>query len=330
MIIMVEDYPSNHPTGRVPILDLEVWMVDNRVRHLFYRKPMASRKLVQARSAFSTSKKRSILLEDGMRRLRNCSPELSWTVKAKFLNRFSSDLRCSGHTTSFRRTVLNRVLNKYKVDLSNHLEGSRRMYRTREERENSKDANKFSSQKDTWFRSGGFSSTLTVPVTPGGVLADRVRNNLAKGRQPKGTKTKVVEDGGLCTKNVLSKSNQFPRDKCGRDDCVICLQREENKSSVQCVKRSVGYEGQCVRCTTKHAYIGESSRSAYTRVKEHISHYRAASAAQLPPLDDSRGGGGHGFGNMKKCVKSWMWEHSRDCHGGRLVKGVALKTRNSE
>ena len=170
MIIMVENYPSNHPTGRLPILDLEVWMVNNRVRHQFYRKPMASRKLVQARSAFSTSKKRSILLEDGMRRLRNCSPELSWTVKAKFLNRFSSDLRCSGHTTSFRRTVLNRVLNKYKVDLSNHLEGSRRMYRTREERENSKDAKKNSSQKDTWFRwrKGGFSSTLTVPVTPGG------------------------------------------------------------------------------------------------------------------------------------------------------------------
>ena len=129
----------------------------------------------------------------------------------------------------------------------------------------------------------------------------------------------MVEDGGLCTKNVLSKSNQFPRDECGRDDCVICLQREENKSSVQCVKRSVGYEGECVRCPTKHAYIGESSRTAYTRVKEHLSDYRAASAAQLPPLDENSGGGGsHGFGNRKKCVKSWMWEHSRDCHGGQV------------
>ena len=123
----------------------------------------------------------------------------------------------------------------------------------------------------------------------------------------------------MCTKNVLSRSNQFPRDDCGRDDCMICFQQEENKSSVQCVKRSVGYEGMCVRCTTKHAYIGETSRTAYTRVKEHISDYRAASAAQLPPLEENSGGGrGQGFSNRKKCVKSWMWEHSRDCHGGQV------------
>ena len=107
---------------------------------------------------------------------------------------------------------------------------------------------------------------------------------MAKEDKLRGTKTNVVEDGGLCTKNVLSKSNQFPRDECGRDDCVICLQREENKSSVQCVKRSVGYEGKCVRCTTKHAYIGESSRTAYTRIKEHISDYRAASCYISPPI----------------------------------------------
>ena len=123
-------------------------------------------------------------------------------------------------------------------------------------------------------------------------------------------KNKVVEDGGLCTKNVLTKSNQFPREECGRDECVICLQREVDKPSVLCVKRNVGYEGKCSRCPTKHAYIGESSRTAYTRIKEHLTDYRSASAAQIPPLDDTGGGDGHGFGNRKKCVKSLMREHS--------------------
>ena len=49
----------------------------------------------------------------------------------------------------------------------------------------------------------------------------------------------------------------------------------------------------CARFPKAYAYIGESSRTAYARVKEH----------------------------MKKCkcdVKSWIWEHMRDCHGGGL------------
>ena len=62
-------------------------------------------------------------------------------------------------------------------------------------------------QKDTWFRKDGATSTFTVPVTPNGVLADRVRKNLLQGRQPAGTKTRVVEDGGT----GLVKSNQFCR-----------------------------------------------------------------------------------------------------------------------
>ena len=57
--------------------------------------------------------------------------------------------------------------------------------------------------KDSWFIINGFTSTLTVPVTPTGVLAEKVRANLAKGRLPTGTRTKLKEDGGLCTENVL-------------------------------------------------------------------------------------------------------------------------------
>ena len=79
-----------------------------------------------------------------------------------------------------------------------------------------------------------------------------------------------------------------------------------------CVKNNIGYDGQCGRCPTRYSYIGESSRTAYTRLKEHLSNYRAASAAKLPALPTSDAGGGI----RKKDVKSFMWEHSRDCHGG--------------
>ena len=112
---MKEDVPSNYQSGKLPILDLEVWVQGNRIYHQFYKKPMASRMVVQAESAFSTANKRSILIEEGLRRLRNCSPELDWSEKVRFLNRFSSDMKRSGHVTSFRRTILSRVIMKYRM-----------------------------------------------------------------------------------------------------------------------------------------------------------------------------------------------------------------------
>ena len=134
---------------------------------------MASRKVVQSKSAFSTPRKRSILLEEGLRRLRNCSPELEWTDKVVFLNRFSSDMKRSGHNASFRKTVLCRVVKRYQADLSNHLEGRKCQYRSRRERIEQNHLNKKNSQKDTWFRSSGATSILTVPATPGGNISRR-------------------------------------------------------------------------------------------------------------------------------------------------------------
>ena len=72
MIQMQEDVPTNHPSGKLPILDLEVWIHNGKILYSFYKKPMSSRLVVQARTAFSTQKKMNILLEEGQRRLRNC------------------------------------------------------------------------------------------------------------------------------------------------------------------------------------------------------------------------------------------------------------------
>jgi hypothetical protein len=81
-------------------------------------------------------------------------PICNWPRKIKFLNTFSSDLRYSGHNESFRQTVLKRVVGRYKAELSNHLEGRKKMFRTREERELDDGGKRGMNQKDTWFRSG--------------------------------------------------------------------------------------------------------------------------------------------------------------------------------
>ena len=111
-------------------------------------------------------------------------------------------------------------------------------------------------------------STLTVPATSGGSLATEVKNNLSRGRQPDGTQTRVIEDGGVCARVGLVQTNQFPRDECQRKDCLLCVQKGGNEGNTRCESSNVGYEGECNRCAERHAYIGETSRTAFTRAKE--------------------------------------------------------------
>ena len=164
-----------------------------------------------------------------MRRLRNCSPELNWFRKIKFLNTFSSDLRYSGPSESFRQTVLIRVVGRYIAELSNNLEGRKKMFRTREEKELNESSKGGKNEKDTWFRKDEATSTIAVHVSPNGILSDRVRKNLQRVRNPEGTKTKLVEDGGIKSRTGLVESNQFCRKECERYNCVMCDQNEGNK-----------------------------------------------------------------------------------------------------
>ena len=81
MLELEEDYPSKHVSEKLPILDLHVWTENNQILHTFYQKPVASKKVIMARSALPTSTKRSILVQEGLRRLRNTSPDLPWEHK---------------------------------------------------------------------------------------------------------------------------------------------------------------------------------------------------------------------------------------------------------
>ena len=74
-----------------------------------------------------------------------------------------------------------------------------------------------------------------------------------------------------------------------------------------------------MRCNEVFKYVGETRCTAFTRVKEHISDYRAA---RLPPLPTSL------EPTDKRRVKSWMWEHTCDVHGGQLgAEGGVLDYR---
>jgi hypothetical protein len=93
--------------------------------------------------------KHSILLEEGSRRLRNCSPELEWETKVFHLNRLSSEMKKSGHSQTFRSTILHRVAVKYIVScFPVQPSGREKEYVQKEERKTRTETNKQSSHRE--------------------------------------------------------------------------------------------------------------------------------------------------------------------------------------
>jgi hypothetical protein len=71
---MTEDYPSRSPDGKLAILYLKVSVgPDGRILYEFYRKEMASRLLILARSAMPARVKRSTMIQEAIRILKKTS-----------------------------------------------------------------------------------------------------------------------------------------------------------------------------------------------------------------------------------------------------------------
>ena len=58
------DYPSNHEDGKMPILDLKVWVQEidglHRIVHEFYSKDVSSKAVMFAKSTLSWKQKRRL------------------------------------------------------------------------------------------------------------------------------------------------------------------------------------------------------------------------------------------------------------------------------
>ena len=73
-IQMEADFCSNHENGRLPVLDLDIFVASGKVEFSFFRKKMTSKYCILYRSAISQKTKRDSLFQDGIRILRNMSP----------------------------------------------------------------------------------------------------------------------------------------------------------------------------------------------------------------------------------------------------------------
>ena len=78
-IVMEIDTCDKHDNGKLPILDMEVWLSSTGdLLYQHYEKPVASKLVISERSAHSANCKRSVHVSEIIRRLCNTSQKLDW------------------------------------------------------------------------------------------------------------------------------------------------------------------------------------------------------------------------------------------------------------
>ena len=91
------DCPSLHPSGFMPILDLQIKTENNQIIYKFYKKDVSNNRVILNKSAMPMKVKRITCIQEVIRRLRNTKRELSWSVKREILTEFSWSLYQSGY-----------------------------------------------------------------------------------------------------------------------------------------------------------------------------------------------------------------------------------------
>ena len=79
-IIMEEDYPSKNEDNKLAILDMKISMdEDGYIVHQHYEKPMTSKKVISSQFAQSRGCKKSVHVQELLRRILNTSSRLAWS-----------------------------------------------------------------------------------------------------------------------------------------------------------------------------------------------------------------------------------------------------------
>ena len=173
-----------------------------------YTKEVATKAVINAKSALPTESKRTILTQELLRIMTNCSENLQIETREKHMNNFLKRLQYSGFDKEFRYDVVNAANNAYKKINQKVEEGVRKLHRPKE-------------------------TVIFVPYTESSKLKKMYQNEIKKSN----CKIKVVEKSGRTLKSILKKTNPFKEDRCKRQDCFIC----SSEGSGQCDRANITY-----------------------------------------------------------------------------------------
>ena len=265
-IQLTGDCPSINESRKMPALNTQVWVEENKVLYEHYRKPMANMLLMLEKSAMPAKMKRNVLTQEVVTIRRNIHPDLPWETTAKHLNNFNQRMRLSGYDENYRYQIIKSGVEGFDKMLEKEANEGVPINKPRTYEDDQRQKKKYSKKKN-WFRKGGFDVPLFVPHTPGGELARRMRLKEAQNNQGRKIRFKIVEKSGITLEQKLRRSNPWAKENCGRPKCFSC----SSGGGGNCWRESVTYILWCDECGIEvAAYYGESGRNSYSRGVEHL------------------------------------------------------------
>ena len=125
------DVPSNYEDGWMPQLDIQSRVnSEGYVEHKFYKKKIVSKYCIPERSSHSDKMKKATNIQEGVRRLRNCSSNVDWKTRSDILSEWSATLKRSGYDSHYRRSVIMSSIKIFEDIVEKDRKGERPMYRT--------------------------------------------------------------------------------------------------------------------------------------------------------------------------------------------------------
>ena len=107
------DFPSKYEDNKVLVLDLKVSTEEGQLIHEFYEKPCAAKMLIPFKSAHSRKMNMSVLVEEGLKRLRNNFRGMEWERSRSVLEQWAHKLRRTGYPETIRHEVIKNACEKY-------------------------------------------------------------------------------------------------------------------------------------------------------------------------------------------------------------------------
>ena len=269
-IEMEGDWPSKNEDGKMPILDMKVWVdTEGTLLYKHYEKKVSSKTVLNAKSAHSAACKRSVHTQEVLRRMLNTSHRLSWKEEAApAITEYMGRMKEAGYGENYRKDVLTHALQIYDKKWEEHRKGScpifrHKSWKSKERREDKRN------KRLNWASKEGHIAPIFVPTTPGGTLMKMLRK-VAEEEEKEGIKFKIMEVGGRTMKREVQRSNPTATQGCVEGDCIAC--NIERGKGGDCRRNNVNYEIECQLCPEgqRPVYIGETARNLYTRAKEHM------------------------------------------------------------
>ena len=178
------DVPSNYMDGKLPILDLKVWIgkvgsgqnEELKIIHKHYTKPISNKYVINRNAAMSMKNKRTILTQMCLRVLLNNSKDLEMEEKKETNEFFLKRMQVSGYDERFRYEVLKSALIAYDKIKNNPFKP---MYRGKEANTPEQRMERCEKRRK-WYTAGGHESVMFLPATPGSVLTKRMQEEVDK------------------------------------------------------------------------------------------------------------------------------------------------------